>query len=77
MLLLSSADFFFSKLTFSKKSFRNTTRGSNGLDTEQDQLSVGSDLDPSCLQRHKLPQVRMALQSCNRQHFQILLLLRK
>ena len=41
MLLLSSADFFFQKLTFSKKSFRTTIRVSNCLDPDQDQhLSV-------------------------------------
>ena len=50
MLLLSPADFF-SKLTFSKKSFRNTIRVSNGLDPDQDQRSVGPDLGPNCLQR--------------------------
>ena len=36
ILLLSSADFF-SKLPFSKKSFWNTIRVSNGLDPDQDQ----------------------------------------
>ena len=35
MLLLSSADFF-SKLTFSKNSFRNTIGVSNDLDPDQD-----------------------------------------
>ena len=49
MLLLSSGDFF-SKLTFLKKSFRNTIRVSNGLDPDQDH-SVGPDLGPNCLQR--------------------------
>ena len=40
---------FFSKLTFSKKSFRNTIRMS--ISSDQDQLSVGPDLGPNCLQR--------------------------
>ena len=50
MLLLSSADFF-SKLTFSKNSFRNTIRVSNGLDPDKDRRAVGPDLGPNCLQR--------------------------
>ena len=42
----------FFKLTFSKKkSFRNTIRASNSLDTDQAQCFVGPDLDPNCLQR--------------------------
>ena len=46
----------FSKITFSKKkiikkSFRYTIRVSNGLDRDQDQCSVGPDLDLNCLQR--------------------------
>ena len=49
-LCLSSADIF-SKLTFSKNSFRNTTRVSNGFDPDQDRLSVGPDLGQNCLQR--------------------------
>ena len=49
MPLLSSADFF-SKLTFSKKNFRNIIRVSNGLDPDQDRHSVGPDLGPNCLQ---------------------------
>ena len=49
-MLLLSADFF-SKLTFSKSSFRNTIRVSHNLDTDQDRHSVGPDLGPSCLQR--------------------------
>ena len=44
MLLLPSA-----KLTFSKNSFRNKIRVSNPLDPDQDQHSVGPDLDPNCL----------------------------
>ena len=50
MLLLSSADFF-SKLTFSQNSFRNTIRVSNGLDPDQDQHGVGPDLSLNSLQR--------------------------
>ena len=42
---------FFSKLTFSKASFRNTIRVSNSLDPDQDQHIVGPDLGPNCLQR--------------------------
>ena len=49
LLLMSSADLFFSNYFFSsKKSFRNTIRVSKSLDPDQDQCSV--DLDPSCLQ---------------------------
>ena len=47
-LLLSSDDF--SKLTFSKNSIRHI-RVSNGLDPDQDQHFVGSDLGSNCLQR--------------------------
>ena len=36
---------------FSKHSFRNTIRVSNGWDPDQDQHSVGPDLGPNCLQR--------------------------
>ena len=50
MLLLLSADFF-SKLTFSKNPFRNTSRVSNGFDPDQDRHTVGPDLGPNCLQR--------------------------
>ena len=46
-----SASFFFSKLTFSRKSFRITIRVSNGLDPDQDQHSVGPDLGPNWLQK--------------------------
>ena len=51
MLLLLSAEF--SKLTFSKKYFRNvnTIRVSNSLDPGQDRHYVGPDLGPNCLQR--------------------------
>ena len=51
MVLLSSADFFFPKLTFSKNSFIKTIRVSNGLDQGQDRHFVGPDLCPNCLQR--------------------------
>ena len=51
MLLLLSADFF-SNLTFSKNSFRNTIRLSNRLDPDQDRQNVGPDLGTNCL--HKL-----------------------
>ena len=44
-LLLLSADYSFSKLTFSKTSFRNTVRLSNSLDPDQ----VGADLGPNYL----------------------------
>ena len=40
----------FSRLTFSKNSFSNAIRVSNGLDPAQDQHSVGPDLGPNCLQ---------------------------
>ena len=38
---LSSADFFFSKSTFSKNSSRNTIRVSNSLDPDQAQQNIG------------------------------------
>ena len=50
MLLFSSADFFFSKLAFSKSSFRNTIIVSNSLDPEQAHYYVGPELGPICLQ---------------------------
>ena len=40
MILLSPADFFF-KINFSKDSFRNTIRVSNGLGPDQNRRSVG------------------------------------
>ena len=43
--------YFFSNLTFSKYIFRNTIRVSNGIDPDQAQLSVGTDLGPNCLPR--------------------------
>ena len=39
------------KLTFSRKSFRNTIRVSNNLDPDQVRHFVGPDLGPDCLQR--------------------------
>ena len=55
----------FFKIIFSKNSFRNTIRMSNGLDPDQDQHSVSSDLDPNCLQRlsadNKSPLARQEL----------------
>ena len=42
---------FFSKSTFSKDSFRNTSRVSNILDPDQAQQNVKPDLGPNCLQR--------------------------
>ena len=48
-VLLSSADFF--QRTFSKHSFRNSIRMTNGLDPDQDRRSVGPDLGPNCLKR--------------------------
>ena len=41
----------FLKLTFAKKSFRNTIRVSNSLDPNQARRFVGPDLKPNCLQR--------------------------
>ena len=40
----------FSKSTFSKITFRNTTRVSNSLDPDQARQFVGPDVDPNCLQ---------------------------
>ena len=45
----SSADLLF-KLTFSNKSFVNTTRVSNRFDLDQARLFVRPDLGPNCLQ---------------------------
>ena len=44
----------FSKLLFSRNSFRNTIRvstGLDGLDPDHSRHSVGPDLGPNCLQR--------------------------
>ena len=51
MILLSSCDFFFSKLTLSKNSLNYTIGESNSLDPDKDRHSVGPDLGPICLQR--------------------------
>ena len=49
----------FFQIKFSKFSFRNTIRASNGLDPGQDKHSVGPDLGPNYLQvisrQQKLP----------------------
>ena len=50
MLLLSSADSV-SRLTYSKYSFRDTFKVSNGLYPVDVQHFVGPDLGPNCLQR--------------------------
>ena len=42
---------FFFKLRFSKYSFRNKTRVSNGFNPDQAQHCVGPGLGPNCLQR--------------------------
>ena len=49
MPLMSFANFF-SKLTFSKNSFRNTIRVPINLGPDQDKRSVDPDLGPNCLQ---------------------------
>ena len=52
----------FSKLTFSKNSFRNTISVSNRLDPDQDRHSFSPDLGPNCLQRkQKTPLARKEL----------------
>ena len=44
--------------TFSKNSFRNTTRVSNSLDQDQDRIFVGSDLGPTvCKGKQQTEQV--------------------
>ena len=47
---LSSADFFFSKLTILNNSFRNIIRVSNTLDPGQARHFVRLDLGTNCLQ---------------------------
>ena len=42
---------FFSELTFSKNSFKNTIRMSNSLDPDQARIFFGPDLGPNCLPR--------------------------
>ena len=49
--ILSSADFFFSKLTFSKNYYKNTIKVPNSFDPDRARHLIGSDLDPNCLQR--------------------------
>ena len=51
MLEIFSNFFCFSKLPFSKNSFRNTARVSNSLDPDKARHSVGQDLGINCLQR--------------------------
>ena len=46
----SSADFYFSKVTFAKKKFRTTIRVSNSLDSDQARRFVVSELGSNCLQ---------------------------
>ena len=43
----------FFKITFSKNSFKNIIRVSNGLDPDQDRYYVSPDLDPNCLQSYQ------------------------
>ena len=50
-LRVSCCLLIFSKLTFSKKAFRNTIRMTNSLDSDQHRHVVGPDLDLNCLQR--------------------------
>ena len=47
---LLSAYFFF-KINFFEKKFRNTIRVSNSLEPDQARHFVGPDLDPNCLQK--------------------------
>ena len=49
-MFVSSADLFF-KIIFSKITFINIFRVSNGLDPDQVRQSVGPHLGPNCLQR--------------------------
>ena len=51
LLLWHVVCWLFPKLTFSKNSFWDTIRVSNGLDPDWDWHSVCADLDPNCLQR--------------------------
>ena len=51
-MTLLFADFFLNfNFLFQKVGFRSIIRVSNGLDPDQDQHSVGPDLDPKCLRR--------------------------
>ena len=38
---------------FSKRSFRNRNRMSNGLDPDQDRRFVGPDLGPNCFKKYQ------------------------
>ena len=49
--MLNCCLLIFSKSTFFKNSFRNTIRVSNGLDQDQAQCFVGSNLGLNCLQK--------------------------
>ena len=60
--LLSPA--VFSKLTFSKKSFRNTIIVSNCLDPDQDQHSVDPDLGPNCLKMLSADEMKKVNKQC-------------
>ena len=59
--LLTFSDFFQNQ-HFQKKSFRNTIRVSNNLDSDQDRHSVGPDLGPNCLQRLSADDISPRLQ---------------
>ena len=50
MFLLSSVENY-QTYFFSNHSFRNTSRVSNSLDSDQDGHFVSPDLGPNCLQR--------------------------
>ena len=54
----------FSKITFSKNSFRNIIRVSNGLYKDQDGHYVCPDLDPSCLQRLSAGEMKKVNKQC-------------
>ena len=51
MLLLSSLDFYQKKKILQKILIRKTIRESNGLEPDQNRLSVSPDLGPVCLRR--------------------------
>ena len=63
MLLVSSTDFFHSKL-FYKKSFRITISVVNGLDPDQDRHNVGPDLGPNCLRMTKVDASKERVKFC-------------
>ena len=68
-ILLSSA-VFFSKLTSSKNSSRNTIRVSNSLDPDQGRQNVLTDLGPNCSVDYKSVKVEEGLEQ-NRCTFQL------